>query len=128
MSSLAKSSRLAPLALAALVVAGCAGPQAKAISAFQAGKYSEAITYFQRACPSPRCDPAHDPRYMLYRGLTHFTLGDTEAARWWLARAKHLLDTDNTAYNHTDQGSLLAAWESLGYEPGTLGATVIARQ
>lgn len=107
---------------------GCGGVQGRGIRAYHAGQCSRAMVEFQQVCEGGDCLQHAEDEYILYRGLTHFCLGDEGAARHWLARAKAVFDSDEGAYDAQQRGSLLAAWVSLGYQPGTRGASVLERQ
>jgi hypothetical protein len=88
----------------ALCVAACAPSLGGAVRAYEHGRYAEAMEELRAvemdACRATNSDAT---RYALYRGLTHFALGDLAATRAWFgpierAVATHpeLLSSDET--------------------------------
>src|SRR5262245_47028603 len=90
-----RGAALLVLVWVALWGTGCASPYAGAMHAFEEARYPRAAAEFRRAervfVELPRDEQA---RYALYRGLTHFALGDAREADRWLSHAKHLSDRD----------------------------------
>ncbi len=58
--------------------------------------------------------PRARARYRLRRGLAHLGLGDTEAARLWLAQARDIVDQDPSALGVDDRARLLDAVRGTG--------------
>lgn len=56
-------------------------------------------------------------QYALYRGLTHFALGNRVLAKTWLGEAKAAYDADSTVFSDSDAGKLSSAWAHLPRDP-----------
>jgi hypothetical protein len=112
-------SRTLSVLILSVGLSGCAGPLDSAQDAFDAGRYPEALDELRRGEPdASKADADCRIRYALYRGLAHLAVGDVRAAHTWLARVKREWDRDPTVLDATAQGQLLAAWQSMGYQPG----------
>lgn len=110
-----------------LATTACSSPMRRGIRTFDAGDHPRALAHFLEAAPDVEdADPEQRARYALYRGLTHLSLGDMESAEHWLAEAKMWTDRDRTLLDPADRGRLRTAWVSIGHQPGTWGASVLA--
>jgi hypothetical protein len=98
---------------------GCAGPLGNAVEHFEAGQLPDAAADFRRLEPRfPELAASERIEYALYRGLTHFALGDLAEAERWLAWVKHETDQDPRCLSDAERGRLLSAWRSMGHMPG----------
>jgi hypothetical protein len=92
---------------------------ASAFDSFHDGRYPEALDEFRRLEPEATKAPVEfRRRYALYRGLAHLAVGEARQAETWLALVKQEWDKNPTVLDAQAQGQLLAAWRSLGHEPG----------
>jgi uncharacterized protein YceK len=111
------------LALAGLVLglSGCGSAMSRGMTAFEDGRYPEAVAHFRELEPEARAWPQQRrARYSLYRGLTHLSCGDVRAADRWLSGAKRIWEHDPSVFDEAERGRLLAAWRSMGRMPGEL--------
>jgi len=100
------------LAMSTLVACGSGLSDAK--SAFHKGRISEAKTQLVRMEEESRAwSPRRRAEYALYRGLSHHSLGDRNAAGVWLAEAKAMEDTHPKSLTDEDRIRLQLALESL---------------
>lgn len=105
--------RLLVPAVALLAVAGCAGPLARGIDQFDAGRYPEAKQTFASLEPESRSwDDAHRARYALYRGLTYGAVGDRPRASVWLREARAIALTNPAALEPEDRQRLKTALDT----------------
>jgi tetratricopeptide (TPR) repeat protein len=97
-----------------VALAGCAGPFEEGVRQYDRGRYPEAIQTLRRLqAEAPGYDRRESARYALYRGLTHFALGDRQQALRWLAEAKRASDADPCIFSDADGGRLASAWAHL---------------
>jgi uncharacterized protein YceK len=105
----------------ALGLAGCGSAMSQGMTAFEDGRYPEAVGHFRQIEADtedwPKQRRAH---YWLYRGLTHLSCGDVRAADRWLSRAKQIWEHDPSVFDEAERGRLIAAWRSMGRMPGEL--------
>jgi hypothetical protein len=94
---------------------GCASGRGRAMTAFEEGRYPEAVAGFRQSEPE-----VPDARYALYRGLAHLACGDARAADRWLSVAKLLWERDPSVLSDAERGRLHSAWRSMGRMPGEL--------
>lgn len=102
--------------LASSMVA-CSSSFQKGLGHYERAEYPQALERFTAIEDdvegwSPR-DRAH---YALYRGLTHFALGNRALARQWLTQAKAAQDADGDVFTDTDAGKLGSALAHLPSE------------
>ena len=114
-------SRFAWFALFALLNTACGSSMGRAMTAFEDGRYPEAVGEL-RALESEAHSWPEERRakYALYRGLTHLACGDALAADRWLSRAKQTWEMNPAVFDDAERGRLLAAWRSMGRMPGEL--------
>jgi hypothetical protein len=116
----ARMGRAAVLAVVLAVVAapllvGCGGPLAEGVAEYDRARYPEALVALREAEPAGlRAATRTRVRYALYRGLTHFALGDLPAAHGWLARAHAACLADPALLDAEESGRLASAWAHLG--------------
>jgi uncharacterized protein YceK len=116
-------SKLLPLLVLvlALSASGCGSAMSQGMTAFEDGRYPEAVAHFRQVEAEARDWPQERrARYALYRGLTHLSCGDVRAADRWLSQAKRFWENDPSVLDAAEHGRLLAAWRSMGRMPGEL--------
>jgi hypothetical protein len=102
---------------------GCSSNLSVAVEHLDAGRLPEAVQTLRAAEAELPGLPAKERlKYALYRGLTHFALGDVRAAERWLAPVKQALDRDPRSLSDAERGRLFSAWRSMGHMPGESGA------
>ncbi len=102
------------LAFLAASLVACGSGLSDAKSAFHKGRISEAKTQLVRMEEeSHTWSPRRRAEYALYRGLTHHSLGDRNAAGVWLAEAKSIEDTHPKSLAEEDRVRLQLGLESL---------------
>jgi hypothetical protein len=103
-------------------VTACHSALNDAMASYEDARYPSAAAEFRAFEPSARRLPAPDfASYALYRGLTHFALGDARAAARWLGYAKERSDRDPALFDARERGALVSAWRSMGHMPGEPG-------
>lgn len=107
------------LAMLPLWLLACSSPLSEAQSAFDEGRYPEAVAEYRAlASQVGGFEQKELFEYALYRGLAQLALGDAQPARRWLGLAKRLADACPALANDDQRGSLMAAWRSMGFMPG----------
>lgn len=105
-------SSLAPLF--ALLLLACTSSFGEGVAHYGRAEYPQALERFvaieDDVAGWPPRDRAH---YALYRGLTHFGLGNRALAKEWLGRAKLAYDANPTIFSDADAGKLNSAWAHL---------------
>jgi len=109
-------SFLALLALAsfaagmALFAVGCTPSFSGAVRAYEHGRYAEAMEEL-RAVEADACrgNNSDATRYALYRGLTHFALGDLAATRAWFAPIERAVAAQPELLSNDETHRLAAA-------------------
>ena len=118
--------RIVCLFMAATSMA-CSTPLSRGIRAYDAGVHPLALQHLMEAeTGMSDARGRRRVRYALYRGLVHMSLGDMQSAEVWLAEAKAAVDRDRDILDAVERGKLTTAWISIGHEPGTWGASVMA--
>ena len=103
----------------ALTGSGCAGSFGAGVRDYDHGRYPEAIEELRVVeCDAATWRPEAKARYALYRGLTHFALGDRPSTVRWLGEVKRALDENPTLLSTEDAGRLTSAWAHLPVEAG----------
>lgn len=106
------AATVAIVAMSTLVACGSGLSDAK--SAFHKGRIAEAKAQLVRMEEeSHMWSPRRRAEYALYRGLSHHSLGDRNAAGVWLAEAKAIEDTHPKSLVDEDRVRLQLALESL---------------
>jgi hypothetical protein len=101
-SRLRKGLGRAALLLALALMTGCLGTLEPMKGAFDRADYPDAKTKML-AIEEPRLNAKDHVEYMLYRGLIHGALGDTDSARVWLGKAKAALQLAPDALSPEDK-------------------------
>ncbi len=92
------------------------------MASYEDARYPSAAAEFRAFEPSARQLPSAEfASYALYRGLTHFALGDARAGARWLGYAKDRADRDPALFDVRERGALISAWRSMGHMPGEPG-------
>lgn len=102
------------VAAAMTTLVACGGGLSDAKSAFHKGRIAEAkaqLVLMEEE--SHTWSPRRRAEYGLYRGLSHHSLGDRNAANVWLAEAKAIEDTHPKSLGDEDRVRLQLALESL---------------
>src|SRR5262245_10775482 len=82
----------------------CGGPLASAESDFKSGRIVEAKDKLAKLEPASRSwTGGKRAEYVLYRGLVHHSLGDREAAIFWLREAKTIEDAHPRTLSDDDR-------------------------
>lgn len=109
------------LVIWALFCTACGSAISPAMSAFDEGRYPEAVAEFTKLeAESREWSDDRKTRYALYRGLTHLSCGDVRAADRWLSRAKLAWEKNPSLLEPAESGRMLTAWRSMGRMPGEL--------
>lgn len=102
--------RLVTLLLLALLLAACTSSFGRGVAHYERAEYPQALERFvaieDEAAGWSSRDRAH---YALYRGLTHFALGNRALASRWLEEAKAAHDADSRVFSDEDAGKLSSA-------------------
>jgi hypothetical protein len=65
------------------------------VRAYEHARYPEALDELRATeCAAAGWGKREAARYALYRGLSHWALGDLRATHWWLDRATHAIAVD----------------------------------
>jgi hypothetical protein len=117
----ARSLALLPIALIAFLTTACGSTMGRAMTAFEDGRYPEAVGELRALESEARTWPEdRRAKYALYRGLTHLACGDARSADRWLSSAKRSWENNPELFDDAERGRLLAAWRSMGRMPGEL--------
>lgn len=111
--------RLACLLLVAALTPACGAPLASAIDEFETGRTTHALRELERLARDGRCCRRDEwPRYALFRGLAHLTLGDARAAERWLMSLKREVQLNPRLLSTPERARLVVALAALGHLPG----------
>jgi hypothetical protein len=98
-----------------LLLAACGGGLASAKSDFKSGRVAEAKDRLVALEPESRAWEGQErAEYVLYRGLVHHSLGDREAAMFWLREAQAIEAKSPKTLSEDDRTRLDLALDSLG--------------
>jgi hypothetical protein len=101
--------------LLCLFVSACGGALGSAKSDFKSGRVAEAKEkLLALEAESRSWEGSRRAEYVLYRGLVHHSLGDREAATFWLREAQGIEARSPTTYSDDDRTRLGLALDSLG--------------
>lgn len=111
------------VSLLSVLLLSCTSSFGEGVAHYGRAEYPQAIERFvgiedEVADWAPK-DRAH---YALYRGLTHFALGNRVLAKTWLGEAKAAYDADPSVFSDADAGKLSSAWAHLPRDPMSNGA------
>lgn len=106
--------RLSLALLFPLLLLACTSSFGEGVAHYGRAEYPQALERFVAIEGEVSGWPARDrAEYALYRGLTHFALGNRVLAKEWLGRAKLSYDADPTIFSDADAGKLGSAWAHL---------------
>lgn len=111
--------RLSLALLAALLfpLAACATSFGRGVTHYEQAEYPQALERFVAIEGElDGLSPKERARYALYRGLTHFALGNRALARLWLGEAKLAYDEDGRVFSEKEAGKLGSALAHLPNE------------
>lgn len=109
--------RSALLALITLPLLACSSSFGKGIAHYDRAEYPQALEELAAAEGElPTYSHRERARYALYRGLTHFALGNRELALPWLEEAKRAYEADPSLLSDEEAGKLGSAWAHLPTE------------
>lgn len=93
-----------------LSLASCTSSLGKGVSHYERAEYPQALERFvEMEDEVASASPSERAHYALYRGLTHFALGNRALAKEWLAKAKLAHDEDGRVFSDADAGKLGSA-------------------
>lgn len=106
--------RSALLALLALALFACTSSFGRGIAHYDRAEYPQALEHLAAAEDDlSMFSPSERARYSLYRGLTHFALGNRRLAQPWLEEAKRAYEADPSLLSDDEAGKLGSAWAHL---------------
>lgn len=95
-------------------LSACSSTFGQGVSHYERAEYPQALEALVSIEDESRAwSPKKRAKYALYRGLSHFALGNTELAREWLSEAKDAYDDDHSVFSDQDAGKLASAWAHL---------------
>jgi len=103
--------RSALLALFALALFACTSSLGRGIAHYDRAEYPQALEHLVALEGELSTLSAPErARYALYRGLTHFALGNAALAKPWLEEAKRAYEADPGVFSDQEAGQLASAW------------------
>ncbi|MDF2696645.1 MAG: hypothetical protein K0S65_5028 [Labilithrix sp.] len=101
--------------LLTVLLLACGGALGSAKSDVKSGRVPEAKEKLVALEPEARSwNGARRAEYVLYRGLVHHSLGDREAATFWLREAQSIEARSPKTFSDDDRTRLDLALDSLG--------------
>lgn len=106
--------RSALLALLSVALFACTSSLGRGIALYDRAEYPQALEHLVALEGElPALSAPERARYALYRGLTHFALGNAALARPWLEQAKHVYEAEPSVLSDEEAGKLASAWAHL---------------
>ncbi len=106
--------RSALLALSSLALFACTSSFGRGIAHYDRAEYPQALECLAAVEDDwPAMSHRERARYSLYRGLTHFALGNRKQAKLWLEEAKRAYEADPGLLSDEEAGKLGSAWAHL---------------
>ena len=92
------------------VMTGCGSSISDAVRSYEHARYPEALDELSASeADASAWAPREATRYALYRGLSHWALGDLCATRSWLARVERSLARDPSLLTAEETARLASA-------------------